>query len=138
MQGVGSAIVEQLREDYPLSYILSIAVAPFSRGETPLQNYNSLLCLQRLQTHTDAVILFQNDHILAQAQKSFHRPLKPGLGGSQSAAVALGRSASAGGGGGSISVDDMNTHMSNALCNVLLPVWSASQKLVMQCSDVQG
>ena len=34
--GLGSFIMEQLRDDYPLAYILSVAVAPFSLGETPL------------------------------------------------------------------------------------------------------
>ena len=111
--GVGSAIVEQLRDDYPLSYILSIAVAPFSRGETPLQHYNSLFCLHRLQTHTDGVILFQNDHILTQALKSVSGALKT--------------MASPSGG---ISVEDMNGYISNTLCNVLLPIWSPNYKLV--------
>ena len=138
---MGSAIVEQLRDDYPLSYILSIAVAPFNRGETPLQNYNSLHCLHRLQAHTDGVILFHNDHILAQALKSFNRPLNQsavtlrrsasaGSGSGGSGSGGGGGGSGAGGGGGSISVEDMNTHTSNALCNVLLPVWSAKQKLV--------
>lgn len=113
--GVGSAIIEQLREDYPLSYILSVPVAPFSYGETPLQYYNSLLCLKTLQAHTDGVMLFQNDHVLTQAEKCHSR---------SSSAPHDGRVGSA----CSVAVQDMNGHISQTLCNVLLPIWSPKQK----------
>lgn len=113
--GVGSAIIEQLREDYPLSYILSVPVAPFSYGETPLQYYNSLLCLRTLQAHTDGIMLFQNDHVLTQAEKCHSR---------SSSAPHDGRVGSA----CSVAVQDMNGHISQTLCNALLPIWSPKQK----------
>ena len=108
-------------------------MAPFSSGETPLQHYNSLFCLHQLQTQVDGVILFQNDHILTQALKSISAASKPGLVASQlgKPVGAVASSSSDGYSGDSgVSVEDMNRHMSNTLCNVLLPVWSAKQKLV--------
>ena len=111
--GLTSAILEHLRKDYPLAYILSISVAPFSLGETPLQHYSTLLCLSWLQTYSDAVVLFQNDAVMEQARKYL-------AGGDI-------RGASRGG-GEMVSVEDMNGHISQALCNSLLPIWSAKQR----------
>ena len=106
-KGLGSAILEHLREDYPLSYILSVPVAPFSLGETPLQHYNTVLCLSWLQDYCDAVLMFQNDCVLQQTQKYLSKGA-PGRRGSES-----------------VSLEDMNRHISHTLCNSLLPVWSA-------------
>ena len=111
---MGSAILKQLREDYPLSYILSIAVAPFAYGETPLQHYNSLLCLHTLQNHADGVLLFQNDDVLTQVEK-FNSKL----------ATASGRGSYA---TGNVSIEDMNRYVSHTLCNALLPIWNSKQK----------
>ena len=124
--GVGSAVIEQLREDYPFSYILSVSVAPFSHGETPLQHYNSLLCLHRLQTHTDGVLLFQNDHVLTQALKCTTASMSGSAGSQQGR---LGPSSGTAAVGSGVSVEDMNRHMSSTLCNTLLPIWNARQKL---------
>lgn len=43
--------------------LLSVAVAPHQRGETPLQHYNSMLCLWHVQQHADACLLFENDTV---------------------------------------------------------------------------
>ena len=111
--GLGSFILEQLRDDYPLAYIFSVAVAPFSLGETPLQHYNTLLCLSWQQTYSDAVLLFQNDYVLQQAQKSTR--VEKGAGRHSSEDVSVG---------------EMNRHISQTLCNSFLPIWSAKQKWV--------
>ena len=103
--------MEQLREDYPLAYILSVAVAPFSLGETPLQHYNTLLCLSWQQTYSDAVLLFQNDYVLEQAQKS--AGVKRGTGRPRNEGV---------------SVEEMNRCIGQTLCNSFLPIWSAKQR----------
>ena len=109
--GLGSFILEQLRDDYPLAYILSVAVAPFSLGETPLQHYNTLLCLSWQQTYSDAVLLFQNDYVLQQAQKSTRAEKGAGRHSSED-----------------VSVGEMNRQVSQTLCNSFLPIWSAKQK----------
>ena len=113
--------MEQLRDDYPLSYIISVAVAPFSHGETPLQHYNSLFSLHHLQSHSDCIVLFQNDHVLAQALRTPTAATAP-------RSVSTGGSSDCGG----VSVEDMNKQISNMLCNTLLPLWSPKHKLVHQ------
>ena len=47
--GLGSHLVEKLRETYPLAHVLSVAIAPHTCGDCPLQHYNSLLSLASLQ-----------------------------------------------------------------------------------------
>ena len=100
-------MVESLREEYPLAYILSMAVAPFHSGETPLQHYNSLLCLSWLQKYTDGILLFSNDHVLATLQKidakSMHS--KP----SQR----------------TISFDDLNHYIANTIATTFLPIYDS-------------
>nr|XP_033787772.1 tubulin delta chain-like isoform X2 [Geotrypetes seraphini] len=48
--GLGARLCETIRDEYPLGYILSVTVAPHQTGESPLQNYNSLLSLSWLQS----------------------------------------------------------------------------------------
>ncbi|MGH0120500.1 UNVERIFIED_CONTAM: hypothetical protein FKN15_066824 [Acipenser sinensis] len=38
---------------YPVGHILSVSVAPHQAGESPLQHYNTLLCLAALQRETE-------------------------------------------------------------------------------------
>lgn len=113
--GLSSALLEHLREDYPLAYNITVSVAPFSFGETPLQHYNSLLCLSWLQSYTDAVLLFQNDSILEQVQSLF----------------SIGKCSRVTKNKESVSIDDMNKHISNTLCNSFLPVWDVKQRWIL-------
>ena len=113
--GLGCALLERLRDDYPAHLLLSIAVAPFASGETPLQHYNSLLCLSWLQQYADAVLLFQNDLILKHVSKSAAKAGDP-----------LGTSVS-------VSMEDLNGHISHTLCNSFLPLWS-SERYVDPCT----
>lgn len=126
--GLSSALLESVRDNYPLAYILSIPVAPFSLGDSPLQHYNSLLCLSWLQTYSDAVLLLQNDVVLSQAQQLLLDSRGSGGGGGAS----KGKRAS----GGRenvlqdepVTLQDMNKRISQVLCNSLLPIWSAKQR----------
>ena len=59
--GLGSHLLELLREDYPKTHLHSIAVLPHSSGDTPLQNYNSLLSLTTIQECVDSCLLLSND-----------------------------------------------------------------------------
>ncbi|GAB5362752.1 hypothetical protein AAMO2058_000825300 [Amorphochlora amoebiformis] len=68
--GLGSRLVEELRDDYPRRCILSSMVAPFSRGELPLQHYNTMLCINSHQKASDGIILFQNDMVLKVLESS--------------------------------------------------------------------
>lgn len=111
--GLGSALIEQLRDDYPMAYILSVLVAPFSYGETPLQHYNTLLCLSRLQDHCDSTLVFRNDSVLDQVQRQ-----------AAMSGVAGGRTKDGGCFTEGNSIEDMNRHISLSLCNSFLPLWS--------------
>ena len=59
--GLGSHLLELLREDYPKTHLHSIAVLPHSSGDTPLQSYNSLLSLTTIQECIDSCLLLSND-----------------------------------------------------------------------------
>lgn len=133
--GLSSALLERIRDNYPLAYILSIPIAPFSLGDTPLQHYNSLLCLSWLQTYSDAVLLIQNDVVLQHAQQLLLD--RKGSRGGGGASRGVGKRVSVGGGGGGrerelldgpVSLDDMNKGISQVLCNSLMPIWSVKQR----------
>ena len=47
--GLGSHLVEAIRDTYPLGHVMSAAVSPHASGDSPLQHYNSLLSLASLQ-----------------------------------------------------------------------------------------
>ena len=126
--GLSSALLESVRDNYPLAYILSIPVAPFSLGDSPLQHYNSLLCLSWLQSYCDGVLLIQNDTILNHAQQLLLDSKGSGGGGGSS------RGKVSGGGRESIlrdfpvTLEDMNKQISQVLCNSFMPIWSAKQR----------
>ena len=50
--GLGSRLIEALREEYGLCHLMSCAFAPHMSGESPLQHYNSLLTLATLQRYS--------------------------------------------------------------------------------------
>lgn len=61
--GMGSRILEEMKDDYGANYIYNTVVFPSKVGESPLQHYNCLLSVAKLQEFSDAVIYFQNDKI---------------------------------------------------------------------------
>ncbi|XP_052773452.1 tubulin delta chain-like [Mya arenaria] len=67
--GFGSRLTESLREEYPLSHLMSCVIAPHASGESPLQHYNALLTLSTLQRNSDCVVLTHNDDVLYRIQK---------------------------------------------------------------------
>ncbi|XP_065891229.1 tubulin delta chain-like isoform X2 [Dysidea avara] len=101
--GFGSRLVELLRDEYPLAYILSMAVTPFHTGETPLQHYNSLLCLSWLQKYVDGIMLFSNDSVLASVQKMDAK--------SKAASAAA------------VSFKKLNSYISSTISTTLIPVY---------------
>ncbi|XP_065842239.1 tubulin delta chain-like [Oscarella lobularis] len=104
--GLGSRLVETIRDDYPLAHLMSVTVAPYWTGESPLQQYNNLLCLDRLNRCCDAIILFHNDEILKTLEAA---------------------NASSSGGPGSnpnpkIGVPDLNRVIASRLCGCFAPI----------------
>ncbi|KAF4043498.1 Tubulin/FtsZ family [Phytophthora infestans] len=66
--GLGCRVLESMRDTYPKNYIVTASVAPScARGDTPLQNYNTVLTLKWLQEVADAVIYKDNDELLRTA-----------------------------------------------------------------------
>ncbi|KAK1944963.1 Tubulin delta chain [Phytophthora citrophthora] len=66
--GLGCRVLENLRDTYSKAYIVTASVAPsYTRGDTPLQNYNAVLTLRCLQEVADAVIYKDNDDLLRTA-----------------------------------------------------------------------
>lgn len=49
MAGLGARLCEEIREEFPAGHVLSVSVAPYQSGESPLQHYNTLLSLTSLQ-----------------------------------------------------------------------------------------
>jgi len=66
--GLGSLLHQKLRDEYPMNYILSCAVAPHEGGESPLQHYNASLCLASVHETSDCVLLFENDEVLLKSR----------------------------------------------------------------------
>ncbi|XP_067835000.1 tubulin delta chain-like isoform X2 [Heptranchias perlo] len=105
--GLGAHLCESIREEFPVGHILSVTVAPHQAGESPLQHYNSLLCLSWLQRFADGVLLFHNDDVLRRTQalcgrKVGHIPT-PQL---------------------QISLSAMNSHVASCLAGLMYPVSS--------------
>ncbi|KAJ8927549.1 hypothetical protein NQ314_019969 [Rhamnusium bicolor] len=61
--GVGSFIIELLRDDYPNKNIVNAIVLPYVKGEIVTQSYNSLLTLSHLYSLADSTIIFENERL---------------------------------------------------------------------------
>jgi len=66
--GLGSLLHQMLRQEYPMNYILSCAIAPHDGGESPLQDYNASLCLSSVHESADCILLFKNDEVLLKSK----------------------------------------------------------------------
>ena len=62
--GLGSRLTEILRDEYSSKYLVNTVVAPFGAGDSPLQNFNAVMCLWKLQENSSAILLQRNDYIL--------------------------------------------------------------------------
>lgn len=62
--GLGSKVLEIVREDYPLNNIATASVAPRQAGDAPMQSLNSVMALSFLQAYADVVMVFSNQDIL--------------------------------------------------------------------------
>eukprot|EP00899_Mesostigma_viride_P006913 jgi/Mesvir1/16222/Mv08476-RA.1 len=114
--GLGSRLLEALREEYPPNLLVDVAVMPRWEGDSPLQSYNTLLGLQFSNCYADAVLLFQNSDLLAALERV--RPLSAGT--RADGAGGAGASA-ASSGDASISLYDVNHYVATALAGLLLP-----------------
>ena len=54
--GLGSLLIEEVRDAYPNHYLTVAALCPFAAGELPLGHYNATLALSYMQEHADATV----------------------------------------------------------------------------------
>uniref|UniRef100_H3AP68 Tubulin delta chain n=1 Tax=Latimeria chalumnae TaxID=7897 RepID=H3AP68_LATCH len=104
--GLGARLCETIREEFPLGHILSVTVAPHHMGESPLQHFNSLLCLSWLQRYADGVLLFHNDDVLRRMVAMSGRKTADAMSGHSS----------------QISLSAMNSHIASCLAGLMYPV----------------
>ena len=64
--GLGSLLMQEVRDAYPRHYLTAAALCPFGAGELPLGHYNATLALSYLQEFADATLLFDNTQLLRQ------------------------------------------------------------------------
>ena len=62
--GVGSALLQYLREACPALTITTSSLGPFSSGDCATQWYNTAFALNALTEYADAVLYRDNDHLL--------------------------------------------------------------------------
>eukprot|EP01060_Flectonema_neradi_P027272 TRINITY_DN3688_c0_g2_i1.p1 TRINITY_DN3688_c0_g2~~TRINITY_DN3688_c0_g2_i1.p1 ORF type:complete len:402 (+),score=57.29 TRINITY_DN3688_c0_g2_i1:34-1239(+) len=67
--GVGSFILETVRDYCPSIPIVTQSVLPFQAGEVATQHYNTLLSLSYLLKFADTVILRDNSSLVSEAKK---------------------------------------------------------------------
>lgn len=66
--GLGSKLLQLIRDEYPICFITTASVLPFESGDTPLQDYNSIFCLSHIQSYADACVYFENDEVYRVVQ----------------------------------------------------------------------
>lgn len=71
--GMGSAIVERLRREYPSALLASVAVAPDMESGPAAQSLNVALSMQWLHEYADAVLLWRNGELAAAARRAAKR-----------------------------------------------------------------
>mmetsp|Transcript_148675 Transcript_148675/g.477418 ORF Transcript_148675/g.477418 Transcript_148675/m.477418 type:complete len:428 (-) Transcript_148675:26-1309(-) len=62
--GLGSFVLQLLRDSFPSSTLASVSVWPFESGEVSIQSYNAVLSLGALYEHTDMAIVCENQRYL--------------------------------------------------------------------------
>ncbi len=64
--GLGAHVVESLRDEFSAKApMINVAIWPYSTGEVILQNYNVLLTLSSLLSHSDGILPIYNDDLLS-------------------------------------------------------------------------
>jgi len=115
--GFGSLLHQMLRDEYPMNYILSCAIAPYDSGELPLADYNVSLCLSSVHETTDSVLLFQNDDVLQKATTVY------GCKQERKAESPL-----------PVSITQCNQYITRCIANLILPTDSVSNNSI-RCAD---
>ncbi|KAG5179853.1 Tubulin/FtsZ family, GTPase domain-containing protein [Tribonema minus] len=67
--GLGCALLQALRDEYPKPYVISVCAAGFA-CDSPLQHYNTAFTLQYLAEYADAVLYRRNQDQLIRATRA--------------------------------------------------------------------
>ncbi|MFN0080259.1 MAG: tubulin beta chain [Prosthecobacter sp.] len=72
--GLGSLILERLRQAYPKKKIFTFSVAPSPLiSDSAVEPYNAILTLQRILDNADAAVLLDNEALFRIAKSKLHR-----------------------------------------------------------------
>lgn len=114
--GLGSRVAEEVRDAFPKHFLISVSIAPFGTGDTPLQHYNTLLSLAHLYPAVDGLVLASNADISrALSSLSVHR-------GAGASIATLGSAGNSGGGAAPLmSFAGINTYLSACVADLLAP-----------------
>ncbi len=74
--GLGTHVTEDIADEFSDITLFNIAVTPYHFGEVVVQHYNSVLCLSKLATSSDGVLIFENEvaQDLCKRMKGIDRP----------------------------------------------------------------
>jgi hypothetical protein len=98
--GLGSRLLQDIRDEYPKACLISFPILPFVSGETAVQHYNQTLSLSWMQRYSDMICFFSNDQLYHSVSKQLQ------LYNSKSSQVKL---------------QDLNECISQALAGLFLP-----------------
>lgn len=109
--GLGCKLIEKIRDEYPICFITTASILPSETGDTPLQDYNSVLGLAHLQQYADAIIYYENDEVLRLVQQFSKR-------------------------GSNVSTHNINECIAFSLCNLLVPQRNADVNITSIYQDL--
>lgn len=126
--GFGSALLETLADEHPLSTLAAVAVAPGRAGgsDTATQSINCCLALRHLSQHAHAVLLCDNQVLLDQLNNNNNNSTTA-AGGSSSRAGSASRRGPSGAVSGRACLQGVNELAAQALLGLLWPLGEADQ-----------
>ena len=136
--GLGSRILEAVREAHPTAVLADAVVAPFAAGDTPTQHYNTILSLAWSARHADATLYFGNDDLLQRSAAARRAAAAAAAGAATPSSIAEARARgllSERGGApdhlAGLHTRDLNTVIAEALAAIVLPVrsWRGSSRV---------
>lgn len=77
--GLGSFMLQQIRDNFPATLLANVSVWPFETGEVSVQGYNTVLSLASAYEDADMVFIFENERFLEVCRQCFAEA-QPSLG----------------------------------------------------------
>jgi len=74
--GLGTKLTESLYDEFNDLTKVNFAITPYHFGEVIVQHYNTILCLSKISSCSDAILLFENEtaHHICKSMKSISTP----------------------------------------------------------------